>query len=203
MYISTDYCIVFCESIRRVSCELIYASYSPDCQEEEAVVGPDQPFARTQPANFAVKTSSWRLCSSTNSYSAGSGEKAWPIFCACLKQNTGLLTLVMKRSSSAPMIPELLDPKPSHLHASLQSRRGLSASNMSLPGDYGKLEFSPRKQVRACMCVCVCVCVFMCHCQYAWPWCMWLVLKCSTIIMHPVYCVTCAFVRLRTITCCT
>lgn len=54
--------------------------------------------------------------------------------------------LAMKRSNSAPMIPDLEDlNKP--LPPSLQSRRGLSTSNVSLPGDFARPEFSPRKPV--------------------------------------------------------
>jgi len=50
--------------------------------------------------------------------------------------------LAMKRSNSAPMIPDL-EPLP----PSLQIRRGLSTSNVSLPGDIARPEISPRRPV--------------------------------------------------------
>ena len=55
----------------------------------------------------------------------------------------------MKRSNSAPMIPEMIETvelKPPTVN-SLFSRRGLSTSNVSLPGDIVRPELSPRRQV--------------------------------------------------------
>ena len=55
----------------------------------------------------------------------------------------------MKRSNSAPMIPEMLEAvelKPPLVN-SLFSRRGLSTSNVSLPGDIVRPELSPHRQV--------------------------------------------------------
>ena len=57
----------------------------------------------------------------------------------------------MKRSNSAPMIPEMIEAvelKPPTVN-SLFSRRGLSTSNVSLPGDIARPELSPRRQVSA------------------------------------------------------
>lgn len=58
----------------------------------------------------------------------------------------------MKRSSSAPNVPELLaksELKPVvQTNLGLINKRGLSSSNISLPGDIARPELSPRRQVR-------------------------------------------------------
>ena len=70
---------------------------------------------------------------------------------------------MMKRSTSAPMIPELLEQQKSPLvGVSLQHRRGISTSNVSLPCDFAmKVEISPRRQVTVYMYV-LCGLMYVC-----------------------------------------